>query len=526
MNDMPWLDGLTEQQMHLASMIVHKAKKEGVDPKLALALAFRESNLKHGNFDKNEKGDIVFKPLTGTSGEVGVMQVTPDAAKFHGFKPEELNNLEKNMEIGLKVLKSHLGKFNDPMMAAAAYNAGPNHPYFQDPDNNPLPDSTKQYLRDIAGYGGFAEPTEAVETDEGPLATSDDIGGTEQPPGFKEQLKEQLPGIVGAGAGAATGATLAAGKKAKQGMDLFADFMRSRVGAAPFQPSGIDIPTPGMPRAAAGMGGPTPSGAAPLSNIPSGGPDAGRMARGQTGTMPYNYAKAAGLTDIEAARALDMTKQAGGVHDLTTQRREGMQKIQQLFPTERYVENPRFGGLMTLDQGVGGGPRQSFVTQGPVRDVPPGGMTGPGAPPPEGSLRPLPPRVPVPTAPPAPSLLDEAIAKLGQIAKGGMRLLGSQPFAGALGGYGAAMSGVEAFQREKQGDRPGAILSGLGTLGALSAIPTPPTVAAGMAASAISPLSLMMLDRYRKIKAEPEPAPATPQEMYQAQQPAFTAQRP
>jgi hypothetical protein len=142
--------------------------------------------------------------------------------------------------------------------------------------------------------------------------------------------------------------------------------------------------------------GPAPAAAPPVGStimrqpIPSGGPDAGRLAAGQTGTMPYNYAKAAGLTDIEAGKALDMTKNTGGVHDLTSQRREGMNKVQNMFPGEKYVENPRFGGLLTPDQGVGGGPRQSFVVQ------PPG---APGAP---SSMTQLPPRQPIPSTPFAP----------------------------------------------------------------------------------------------------------------------------
>ena len=127
--------------------------------------------------------------------------------------------------------------------------------------------------------------------------------------------------------------------------------------------------------------------------VPSGGPDGGRLAAGQTGTMPYNYGKAAGLTDIEAGRALDMTKQTGGVHDLATQRREGMNKVQSMFPGEKYVENPRYGGLLTLDQGVGSGPRESFSMKAPVAPSPdlPQGQTG--------GLSQLPPRQPVPTAP-------------------------------------------------------------------------------------------------------------------------------
>jgi len=162
------------------------------------------------------------------------------------------------------------------------------------------------------------------------------------------------------------------------------------------------------PPPAGGLPGSTP-GAAPGQSImrqpiPSGGPDAGRMAPGQTGNMVYNYGKAAKLTDIEAGRALDMTKEAGGVHDLTTQRRENLNKIQTMFPGEKYVENPRFGGLMTLDQGVGSGPRASYKVQGPVSDLPPGHMPGPAAPAAPGSLVQIPKPQPVPTTPPPPTM--------------------------------------------------------------------------------------------------------------------------
>jgi hypothetical protein len=143
------------------------------------------------------------------------------------------------------------------------------------------------------------------------------------------------------------------------------------------------------------------------------------MAAGQTGNMVYNYGKAAGLTDIEAARALDMTRQSGGVHDLSTVRREGTQRVQTLFPTESWRENPRYGGLMTMDQGVGQGPRASFAVQAPVRDVPPGTLMGPAAPPPEGALREIPRRVPVPTTtvPQAPSGLEQVTQKFSSMMK-------------------------------------------------------------------------------------------------------------
>ena len=201
-----------------------------------------------------------------------------------------------------------------------------------------------------------------------------------------------LGGTVGAGVGTlATGAqgissmrTTAAAKRA--GAEEAARIQAQRAaGATP----------PATPPAGAPPSGPKP----PLGStimrqpIPSGGPDAGRMPAGQTGNMVYNYGKAAKLTDIEAGRALDMTKEAGGVHDLTTQRREGLNKVASMFPGEKYVENPRYGGLLTLDQGVGSGPRESFSMKAPVPASPdlPQGQTG--------GLSQLPPRQPVPTAP-------------------------------------------------------------------------------------------------------------------------------
>lgn len=476
MNEMSWLDSLSDQQAHVASMIIHKAKKEGIDPKLALSLAFRESSLKHGSFEKGKDDKIAFKPLTGTSGEIGIMQVKPDTAKLYGYKPEDLNNLEKNMEIGLKVLKDHMGKFNDPLLAAAAYNAGPNHPYFQDPQKNSLPDSTKQYLKDIASYGGFdasgeaQEPTDAAE----PIPLSSDVGSEPPPAGadFKEALKQQLPGIAGAGAGATAGTVLATGQKAKRGMDMIAEFMRNQAMQAQAPTGGA-----GMPSAAPPSNLPPAQG--PLSNTPAGG------------RMTQNWIKAQD-TMGNYADVGQNARSMGEAHQLKEAAIQAENKIRQIAPEMQ--QNPQRAGLFLPTQ-VGSGPR---------------GM----------------PNVPINTPPPQPSLLDDAIAKLGQIAKGGLSVVRSAPVSGALGGYGAATSGVEAFERTQKGDKPGAIAAGVGTLGVLSAIPHPVAQGVGLTASAISPLTLMMMDKYRKIKAEPAPPPASPEELYQARQPAFTAQTP
>ena len=240
--------------------------------------------------------------------------------------------------------------------------------------------------------GGAAAPAP-----DAPPQETDELRDARMQADIDAQEKRQAQ-MIGAGAGAGVSATRAAGSGA--GAVLEAGARRVGQGFS----TGMQARPPVTPPAPS-AGVPSPSGGPPQSvvrlPVPSGGPDGGRLAAGQTGTMPYNYAKSAGLTDIEAGRALDMTKQTGGVHDLTTQRREGTQRIQQLFPGEKYVENPRYGGLLTLDQGAGKGPKQSFKVQGalPAADLPPNFMPGPAAPPPQGTLVQLPPRQPVSTAP-------------------------------------------------------------------------------------------------------------------------------
>jgi hypothetical protein len=203
-----------------------------------------------------------------------------------------------------------------------------------------------------------------------------------------------LAGSIGAGVGALASGTQAV-TNARTNMAASRAGAEERARIAAQRSAGMP---PAAPPTAAPPAAPAaaPGQSIMRQPIPSGGPDGGRMAPGQTGTMPYNYGKAAGLTDIEAGRALDMTKQTGGVHDLTTQRREGMNRVQSLFPGERFVENPRYGGLLTLDQGVGGGPRESFSMRPPVAPTPdlPQGQPG--------GLSQLPPRQPVSTAPVAP----------------------------------------------------------------------------------------------------------------------------
>lgn len=257
---------------------------------------------------------------------------------------------------------------------------------------------------------------------------------------------------------------------------------------------------------------PQPPGGAVVAppSAPVGPADAGRMAPGQTGQMVYNYGKAAGLTDIEAARALDMTKQTGGVHDLTTGRREGLQRVQRMFPG--YVENPNFGGFMTLDKGAGGGPRASYVMDQPTPPLAQNASPLSAPPQQQSTLRAIPTPQPIPieappqiqpTAPsqPRPSPLFEAAKSASRDLSRTINV-GARAYpgpAGLLSGLGAAELGQQAYSRFSEGDVPGGILSSVGAgASALSLFPFPVTRVPSTLLAIASPLALYGYDKMKE----------------------------
>jgi hypothetical protein len=143
--------------------------------------------------------------------------------------------------------------------------------------------------------------------------------------------------------------------------------------------------------------------------------DAGRMAQGQTGVIPYNTAQALGVTDIEAGQALTNTKQQGGAWDIATKRADALNKLQDMG-MGNFVENPRFGGIMTQAPSVGGGVRtvegvpQSFAMRTPETGQAP-------------QLSAIPKAPIVPTVPPPPSGLDQVKNLFTGMMNQGMKLM-------------------------------------------------------------------------------------------------------
>jgi len=185
------------------------------------------------------------------------------------------------------------------------------------------------------------------------------------------------------------------------------------------------------------------------------------------GSGVFNYGKSFDLTDIEAGRALDMTKQPGGVHDLTTKRREAMNTLQQMG-ANTHIENPRYGGILTDSGSAGGGPRESFT----MRE----GEAGK-------SLEKLP---PVEKVRATPTQLESMYQKaMSSTPAQGLKLAGRYA-SGPLAGLGTGMSFYEAYQRYMAGDRTGAVLSALaGAGGLMSMVPglQIPGIALGLGAT-------------------------------------------
>lgn len=476
------LNQLTPEQEQFALQIAQQARAMGIDPRLAVALAYQESKLNPS--------------ASGGKGEIGIMQVMPSTGKGLGFSVEDLKDPSKNIQAGLTYLKQGLDRYKDPVLAAAAYNAGLDHPYFSDPDKSPLPDSTKSYLKNISSFGGFsAAPQQDQASSSGP--------GGEEPAGEDvdmEAKKRIAANVLGTLGGAAAGAGIDVSRRI---LPAVGRAMQGAMAGAPSVPSPSlpgAIQATGMPSAAPGAGVPRPVAGGPAG--PVGGPVGASPISPQGGSGTFNYGKAFGLTDIEAGRALDMSKQPGGASDLIRQRAEGLQRVQQMGGG--FAENPRYGGLMTPERGAGGGPRASF-TQTPA------------------GLSQLPPTQPIPTTPRQPS----ALSQMAGATKRGLEAVARSPVggaaSGALAGLSLASQGQELADRYQQQDVPGMAISGLGTVGGLMQFVPGPSRAVGMGLSAASPLVMAIYD---KLRSEPDPLAATEEELKAAARPAFIYARP
>jgi hypothetical protein len=516
-----FIDKLDEEQATNAEKVARAAKRAGVDPSLAVAIAFQESRLRSN-------------PPRGSSGEIGMMQVMPGTGKGMGFNEKQLANLDQNIEAGVQYLKKGLeATGNDPQLTAIYYNGGPGAIQAMSSGKDPDP-RVFDYLRSINSYGTFAPKStegqqegqaapEAAPPEAAPPGETDEqrdarIRADEQ--AAMEAQERRMGQIGGAGAGAAVSAYRAGKSGALSAASALGE--ASETGRITAQ-TRAGLPGGGMPPAGPGAAAAAPSGA-PQSVVrvqPPGGLPGGPTQLGAPGTYPtatgpgsatFNYGRVYGLPEIEAGRALGTGKAEGEVWDLLNKRQQALTNIQQRFPGDTFIENPRYGGIMTPQPSVGSGPRQSFVNQPPT-------PAAPGQPPQAGGLRPLPPTQPIPTAPPKPSGLQVVTQELKALARpvvSGAATVGRYvvpPL--ALAGAGGEGADVYSELRKDEPDYIKAGLSGVSAASGLAALFPPLTIPASVVGGGAALINYLR-EREKERQRTGETAPPVPSAEYAA----------
>jgi len=140
---------LSKPQQDVVMKIAIEAERQGVNPKLAIAIAEAET----GGAFSHVRGD---KVLTSPAGARGVMQIMPDTARLFSKKYGiDINPDDEDSNImgGVTILKDLLTNYKSPRNAVALYNASPRAVanfmklYQTDPDKAilSLPEETQNY---------------------------------------------------------------------------------------------------------------------------------------------------------------------------------------------------------------------------------------------------------------------------------------------------------------------------------------------------------------------------------------------
>ena len=113
--ELAFIDKLDPQQREVAFKVITKAKEYGIDPRLAVTLAYVESDLRNS--------------AVSPKGAIGVMQVMPKTGKMLGIDDKGLRDLDTNIDTGMRYLKQGLERYGSPQIATIGYNAGYDHPF-------------------------------------------------------------------------------------------------------------------------------------------------------------------------------------------------------------------------------------------------------------------------------------------------------------------------------------------------------------------------------------------------------------
>jgi hypothetical protein len=187
------MDKLSEEQRNNAVLVATAAANAGVDPTLAVAIAYQGSGLN-------------LKPQKGSRGGVGIMQIAPSMGRAIGFDEKALADPKKNIEAGIEYLRRALiATENDPQLAAVYYSGGPSA--FEALKSGQEPDpGVIEYVRTLESFGTFNNRPVAQ-----PVASGDDELVDAPPPEMPSAESTADPAdrllLGGVGAALGTGAT-------------------------------------------------------------------------------------------------------------------------------------------------------------------------------------------------------------------------------------------------------------------------------------------------------------------------------
>ena len=213
------LSKLDDDQIKVALKVIASAKKHGLNPDFVLPMVSQESS---------------FRPdAKSPAGAIGPMQLMPKTAKDLGVDP---NNLDENIDGGMRYLKGIVEnkKFGgDPRNIFAAYNAGPNHSFFETGNFQDLQDETINHVVKIMGaYGDNVPSITVTPTEPEKTAPASDPGDQYSGDAVADAVDQKTIGLTPKETGA-MGAAIGAGAGSVYSAKMPVVRMAQRVGLLP-----------------------------------------------------------------------------------------------------------------------------------------------------------------------------------------------------------------------------------------------------------------------------------------------------
>jgi hypothetical protein len=452
---------LSDTQRATVRKLIAEAEKQGVDPNLALAVAWSESQ-----FKQSAKSD---------AGAIGVMQVMPTTVTLYNQRDKlnaDIHREDDNIRAGVHILKDLLATYSNPRDAVIAYNttSATRNKYFASRNDEDLPQATRDYISKINNLHSLTatEPAAAEATEPAAAAVSDILPPTATSSAADTQKQADFitravktaatagAGAIGAGLGTAIGGGGVGYRAGRAVLDA-----AQKLSAANASTAGGPL-QPGLP------GGPS-------TETPPRSPMGGRAT--------YNYGRAYNLSPIEAIDVPSYST-AQNVHKGIEPR---IQKIQGIAPGFR--PDPRYSDIWLDELRGKGGPRVAgeFGTR-------------------------------VPTEPLRPPTAPSIFSKAGSFAKANPII--SKTLAGGLGAAGTTFGVLDTLDRALyQNDPTGAAISGVGTAAGLASL-FPPAWPVALPVMLGAPALNALRDKQRGLPADE--TPLTQREERESQQAAYS----